>query len=191
MREVEAERDHADLLGRARCRGPRGPASPTPRPPRARRAARRAASRASGRGPSSPARSSRAARGRGRCARRWARRAARAASAAEEPRLRGVRVDDGRPPRAHEAREAHERAQVRKRRDLAAEPGHRLAGHVLLRREREHVALARRLRAHDQPRLVAQGTKTGAQEDHVNRRTPDVQAGEDPEDAQSSSPLGA
>ena len=110
---------------------------------------------------------------------------------ADEPRLGGVRVDDVRPPRAHEAVKPHERAQVRKRRDLATEPGHRLTSHVLLRREREHVALARRLRSHDQPRLVAQGTKTGAQEDHVNRRTPDVQAGEDPQNAQPSSRFGA
>ena len=70
--------------------------------------------------------------------------------------------------------------------DLAAEPDHRLADHVLLGREREHVALARRFPPHDEPRLVAERAKSRAQEDHVEGRTPDVQAREDPEDAQSS-----
>ena len=95
--------------------------------------------------------------------------------------LRRVGVDDLRPPGAHQAHEAEEGDEVAQRRDLASEAGHRLTVDALLRRERQQVALPRRLAPDDEPRVVAEWTKTVAQEDHVEGRTPDVQAGEQPE----------
>lgn len=98
---------------------------------------------------------------------------------AEEPGLCSVRMDDGRPPGTEGAMESKERTEVGQRRDLASEPGQPLTCHALLRREIEHVAFPRRLPPNDEARLVAQRLETGAQENHVHRRSPDVQAGED------------
>ncbi len=106
--------------------------------------------------------------------------------AAEHPRLRRVRVDDRRPPLAHQAAQPKERAHVGERGDLAAEAGERLAVDLLLARERAHVALAARLAADDEARLVTALAEVRAQQDHVDGRAPDVEPGEDPQHAHLS-----
>ncbi len=97
----------------------------------------------------------------------------------EETRLRGVGVNDGRAPSAHQARQAHERAEVLERCDLTPETGEPFAFDALLRGQVKHVPLSRRLPSHHETRGVAEGSQPGAQEDHVEGGTSDVQARED------------
>ena len=103
--------------------------------------------------------------------------------AAEHSRLGRVRVDDRGTPLAHDAAQAKESAHVGERGDLAAEAGERLAVDLLLAREAAHVALAARLGADDEARLVAALAEVRAQQDHVDGRTPYVEPGEDPQHA--------
>ena len=117
-----------------------------------------------------------------RCGRRRARRARRAASRPSSARLGGVGVDDrgpiargsgGRAPRAPAGRDSGRISRPR--------PASVLAGDTLLRRESRagcpRAAPPGRRRAASRSR----GAESRRQEDHVDRRAADVEAGEEPE----------
>jgi hypothetical protein len=102
--------------------------------------------------------------------------------ATQQTRLRGVCVNDRRPPLTHQAAETEERPNVGERGDFAAEAGERLALDALLTGEAAHVALALRLCADDEAGLVTSLAQVGAQQDHVDGRPPHVEPGEDAQD---------
>ena len=99
--------------------------------------------------------------------------------AAQHPRLGRVRVDDVRPEAPHHPVEADERPQVAPRAYLASEARHRDANDPLARREIEEVPFVGRLLPDDEPGLVSSIFESGGQEDHVYRRTSDVQPGKE------------
>lgn len=100
----------------------------------------------------------------------------------EHPGLGGVRVDQVRPLRAQQSDEVGERAQVPPHAQLAAE--RREADEAIEREiaEREIVALGRVGHARHEATVVALGIEALRQQDGVQRRPADVQAGDDPED---------
>ena len=97
--------------------------------------------------------------------------------------LRGVRVQDVRPPRADQLDEARDRERVVDHRDLAVQlrQAHDLdAGRV---GDERHRALAAREAAGDELRVVAALAQTGREVGDVERRPAHVQSGDHAQDA--------
>ena len=92
-----------------------------------------------------------------------------------------VGYDDLGPEAAHHAVQADERPQVAPGPHLAPQARHGDAGHTLARREVEQVPLTGRFLPDDEPSLIPSIFEAGGQEDHVNRRTSNVQPGEEPQ----------
>jgi len=99
---------------------------------------------------------------------------------AHRARLGRVRVDDGRAPTAKQAVERPQSPQVAPQVDLASQVGDDQRLHSFGRRQIAHIALVCSLHAGDQQRLKARRVQSRRQQDGVDGRSADVQAGDHP-----------
>ena len=100
----------------------------------------------------------------------------------QDPRLGRVGVDDLRPLPSHQPVERDQRLEIpRLERRLADDLRDHHGPHPSLEGEVQHRALARVLRAGDQRRVEAGGVETAREVDHVDRRAANVEAGDHPE----------